>query len=143
MLDLTRRIHHDFTFDPTATVISTPLAEVFEHRRGVCQDFAHFEVAALRAVGLAARYVSGYIRTGNAERGTSLAGSDASHAWVGVFCPDVGWIDVDPTNDLVVREEHIVLGWGRDYGDVSPIRGVILGGGEHSLSVEVTVRPVS
>jgi transglutaminase-like putative cysteine protease len=142
VFDLTRRIHDDFTFDAAATEVSTPLAEVMENRRGVCQDFAHVELAALRSVGIAARYVSGYIRTYQAANGTRLAGADVSHAWVSVFCPGVGWIDVDPTNNLVAREEHIVLAWGRDYGDVSPIRGVILGGGEHALSVAVDVVPL-
>jgi transglutaminase-like putative cysteine protease len=141
--DLTRRIHDDFVFDSTATVIATPLAEVMEQRRGVCQDFAHVEIAALRAMGLPARYVSGYIRTYRADGGPNLAGTDASHAWVSVFCPGVGWVDFDPTNDLVVKDEHIVLAWGRDYGDVSPIRGVLLGGGEHTLEVAVDVKPTA
>jgi transglutaminase-like putative cysteine protease len=143
VLDLTRRIHRDFAFDPEATVVTTPLVEVMQRRRGVCQDFAHLEIAALRGMGLAARYVSGYIRTYRSNRGPNLAGADASHAWVSVFCPGAGWIDVDPTNDLVVREEHIVLAWGRDYSDVSPIRGVILGGGEHALDVVVEVVPAA
>jgi transglutaminase-like putative cysteine protease len=143
VLDLTRRIHRDFAFDPEATIVTTPLAEVMEQRRGVCQDFAHLEVAGLRAMGLAARYVSGYIRTYRKPDGPALAGADASHAWVSVFCPGLGWVDVDPTNDLVVGEEHIVLAWGRDYGDVSPIRGVILGGGEHVLDVAVDVAPAA
>lgn len=138
-LDLTHRIKRDFVYDPAATEIATPVAEVVERRRGVCQDFAHVQLAALRAMGLAARYVSGYIRT---IGGTALAGSDASHAWVSVFCPGAGWIDLDPTNDLLVQEDHIVLAWGRDYGDVSPVRGVILGGGEHQLDVAVEVRPL-
>jgi transglutaminase-like putative cysteine protease len=139
-LDLTARIHSDFRYDPEATEIATPVAEVMQGRRGVCQDFAHVELAALRSLGLAARYVSGYIRTSG---GTRLAGADASHAWISVFCPGTGWVDLDPTNNLVVREDHIVLAWGRDYGDVSPVRGVILGGGEHRLDVAVEVRPLS
>lgn len=138
--DLTSRIHRDFVFEPGATTVSTPVSQVLEQRRGVCQDFAHLELAALRALGLAARYVSGYIRTYHAET-DGLKGSDASHAWVSFFCPGHGWIDVDPTNDLVVAEEHIVLAWGRDYDDVSPIRGVMLGGGNHFLNVAVTVTP--
>jgi transglutaminase-like putative cysteine protease len=141
--DLTRRIHRDFAFDPAATVIATPLAEVMELRRGVCQDFAHLQLAAMRAMGLPARYVSGYIRTYAADGGPNLAGADASHAWVSVFCPGAGWVDFDPTNDLIVGDEHIVLAWGRDYGDVSPIRGVLLGGGEHSLEVAVDVMPAA
>jgi transglutaminase-like putative cysteine protease len=138
--DLTSRIHRDFAFEAGATTVSTPVSEVLEQRRGVCQDFAHLELAALRALGLAARYVSGYIRTYH-EGKDGLKGSDASHAWVSFFCPGHGWIDVDPTNDLVVGEEHIVLAWGRDYDDVSPIRGVMLGGGDHFLNVAVTVTP--
>lgn len=139
--DLTTRIHRDFVFDPEATLVTTPLAEVMQLRRGVCQDFAHLELAALRALGLAARYVSGYIRTYSKDGGQPTKGSAASHAWVSFFCPDVGWIDVDPTNDLLVDDEHIVLAWGRDYDDVSPVRGVVLGGGEHFLNVAVTVTP--
>jgi transglutaminase-like putative cysteine protease len=141
VLDLTQRIHREFTFDPTATELTTPLAEIIEKQRGVCQDFAHAEVAALRAIGLAARYVSGYIRTYPASGRTRRVGADASHAWASVYCPGSGWIDVDPTNNLVVGEEHIVLAWGRDYGDVSPVRGVILGSGDHTLSVSVDVTP--
>ncbi len=139
VLDLTRRIHREFTFDPQATELTTPLAEIIETQRGVCQDFAHAEIAALRSLGLAARYISGYIRTYPAPGRPRLAGADASHAWASVYCPAIGWIDVDPTNNLVVGEEHIVLAWGRDYGDVSPVRGVILGSGEHSLAVSVDV----
>jgi transglutaminase-like putative cysteine protease len=142
VLDLTARIKRDFTFDPAATVVTTPLAEVMANRRGVCQDFAHLQIAALRSFGLAARYVSGYIRSYRVS-GPDLAGADASHAWVSVFSPGAGWIDVDPTNDLVAKEEHIVLAWGRDYGDVTPIRGVILGGGEHTLDVAVKVEATS
>jgi transglutaminase-like putative cysteine protease len=146
--DLTRRIHRDFAYDTEATDLATPVAEVVRLRRGVCQDFAHVELAALRSLGLAARYVSGYIRTGHGtplagrQPGSALTGADASHAWVSVFCPGSGWVDLDPTNDLVVGEDHIVLAWGRDYGDVSPVRGVILGGGEHKLEVAVEVRPL-
>ncbi|HMK69188.1 MAG TPA: transglutaminase family protein [Stellaceae bacterium] len=142
-LDLNQRIHRDFIFDGNATLISTPLSEVMRRRRGVCQDFAHLSLAAYRAMGLAARYVSGYIRTHHEQNGPVLAGADASHAWVSVYCPGVGWVDLDPTNDLVVSEEHIVLAWGRDYGDISPIRGVILGGGEHTLDVAVDVVPIA
>jgi len=139
--DLTQRIHRDFTFEPGATSVSTPVADVMQQRRGVCQDFAHLEIAALHAMGLAARYVSGYIHSHRMSGDGALTGADASHAWVSFFCPGTGWIDVDPTNDLVVGDEHIVLAWGRDYEDVSPIRGVMLGGGDHSLTVAVTVTP--
>jgi len=142
VLDLTRRIHQDFTFDPEATIVSTPVEEVMARRRGVCQDFAHVEIAALRSLGLPARYVSGYIRTYAAQGDSGLIGADASHAWVAVYCPGTGWIGVDPTNDLIAGEEHILVAWGRDYSDVSPIRGVVLGGGEHRLQIAVEVTPV-
>jgi len=142
VLDLTRRIHDGFVFDPSATEMTTPLTEVLERQRGVCQDFAHAQIAALRSLGLAARYVSGYIRTYGALNGPRLVGADASHAWVSVWCPGPGWVDVDPTNNMVVDDEHIVLAWGRDYGDVSPICGVILGTGEHTLTVGVDVAPL-
>jgi transglutaminase-like putative cysteine protease len=141
-LDLNRRIRAEFTFDTRATGVATAVREVMQLRRGVCQDFAHVMIACIRAMGLAARYVSGYIRTHAPAGQTRRIGADASHAWVGVFVPGVGWIDLDPTNDLVVSDEHVVLGWGRDYGDVSPIRGVILGGGAHRLDVAVDLRPL-
>ena len=137
--DLTAHIHREFKFDPTATTISTPLAEVLEKRRGVCQDFAHLQIACLRALGLPARYVSGYLETVPPPGQTRLVGSDASHAWVSFFCPSLGWIDVDPTNNLFPSMQHITLGWGRDYSDVSPVRGVILGAGKHDLKVSVDV----
>ncbi|MDB5409844.1 MAG: transglutaminase domain protein [Rhodospirillales bacterium] len=141
-LDLTRRIHREFTFDTEATEVTTPLSEILVKRRGVCQDFAHTEVAALRAMGLAARYVSGYIRTYAAHGKARRVGADASHAWASVYCPGSGWIDLDPTNNMVVGQEHITLAWGRDYGDVSPVRGVILGSGDHRLAVSVDVEPL-
>jgi transglutaminase-like putative cysteine protease len=141
-LDLTRRIHREFTFDTEATEVTTPLAEILTKRRGVCQDFAHTEVAALRAMGLASRYVSGYIRTYAAHGKARRVGADASHAWASVYVPGSGWIDLDPTNNLIVGEEHIILAWGRDYGDVSPVRGVILGSGDHTLAVSVDVEPL-
>jgi transglutaminase-like putative cysteine protease len=140
--DLTGRIHREFKFDATATTVSTPLAEVLEKRRGVCQDFAHLQIACLRALGLAARYVSGYLETVPPPGQTKLVGSDASHAWVSFFCPGIGWIDVDPTNNLFPSMQHITLGWGRDYSDVSPLRGVILGAGGHDLKVAVDVVPL-
>ena len=140
--DLTRRIFHDFTYDSTATDLSTPLGTVLKQRRGVCQDFAHVQVAAMRAMGLAARYVSGYLRTRPPPGRERLRGADASHAWVAVWCGDLaGWVHLDPTNDLVARNEHVVSAWGRDYSDVSPVRGVILGGGSHNLSVAVDLVP--
>ncbi|MFN4087640.1 MAG: transglutaminase N-terminal domain-containing protein [Alphaproteobacteria bacterium] len=143
--DLTTRIHRDFTYVPGATDLSTPVATVMADRRGVCQDFAHVMIAGLRAVGLPARYVSGYLRTYPPAGADphALRGADATHAWVGVWCgPELGWIEFDPTNDLVVDEEHIVLAYGRDFGDISPLRGVILGGGDHQPSVAVTVEPL-
>jgi transglutaminase-like putative cysteine protease len=146
LLDLNTRVHRDFEFDPAATSVSTPLAEVLQHRRGVCQDFAHLMIGCLRAFGLAARYVSGYILTEPPEGQARLVGSDASHAWVSVYCPDpagggLDWIDLDPTNDCLAGPGHVTLGWGRDFSDVTPTRGVILGGGEQELFVGVTVAP--
>jgi|SRR5579871_900247 len=139
VIDLTDRIHHDFTFDPKATSVATPVNQVFESRRGVCQDFAQLEIACLRSLGLPARYVSGYLETKPPPGRPRLPGADASHAWVSVYCPGAGWIDVDPTSNLAPANRHITLGWGRDFSDVSPIRGVILGGGEHALTVAVDV----
>jgi transglutaminase-like putative cysteine protease len=141
VLDLNARIKKDFVFDPRATAVATPVEQVMGLRRGVCQDFAHVMIACLRAHGLAARYVSGYVRTYPQAGQPRRVGADASHAWVGVWVPGTGWVDVDPTNDLVVKDEHVVIGWGRDYSDISPIRGVILGGGAHELSVSVDLAP--
>lgn len=140
--DLTRRIRADFAYTPGATDISTPLAEVFARRVGVCQDFAHVQIAALRALGLPAAYVSGYIRTYRDPGEAALRGADASHAWVAVWCGDAGWVHLDPTNDLVAREEHVIVAWGRDFADVSPVRGIILGGGHHTYGVEVELMPL-
>jgi transglutaminase-like putative cysteine protease len=141
VLDLTLRIHGDFKFDPKATTIATPLEEVFKNRRGVCQDFAHLQIACLRSLGLPARYVSGYLETDPPPDQPRLVGADASHAWVSFFCTGIGWIDVDPTNSVLPATRHVTVAWGRDYNDVSPIRGVILGSGGHSLSVAVDVAP--
>ena len=141
-IELTGRIFRDFTYDPTATTVATPLEEVLRKRRGVCQDFAHLQVACLRSMGLAARYVSGYILSGTNDGEQHLTGSQASHAWVSVFVPGTGWFDVDPTNNMTRSMEHISLAWGRDYEDVSPVRGVVLGGGEHTLAVDVNVVPL-
>ncbi len=142
VLDLTLRIYGDFKFDNKATTISTPLEEVFKNRGGVCQDFAHVQIACLRSLGLPARYVSGYIETQPPPGRPRLAGADASHAWLAFYCHGLGWIDVDPTNNLLPTTRHITLAWGRDYSDVSPLRGVILGGGKHLLKVAVDVVPV-
>ena len=136
--DLNRRIRCDFVFRPGATAIATPVATVLRQRAGVCQDFAHLMISALRALGLPARYISGYIRTRPPPGQSKRRGCDQSHAWVGAWLgPEHGWLDLDPTNDLIVSDEHVILGWGRDYADVSPVRGVLLGGGAHSLSVSV------
>lgn len=140
--DLNRRIFTDFKYDPVATTVATPLEEVLEKRRGVCQDFAHLAIASLRSLGLPARYVSGYLRTRPPAGKQRLVGADASHAWFSVFCPDVGWVDFDPTNNLMPAEEHITVAFGRDYTDVSPVTGVITGGGEHEVKVSVDVEPV-
>ena len=142
-LDLNRRIHEDFEFDNSATGVATPLAQVLEQRRGVCQDFAHLMTGCLRVLGLPARYVSGYILTTPPAGQARLVGADASHAWVSVFCPQAGWVDLDPTNNLVVDCAHITLAWGRDFSDVAPMRGVIVGGGEQELRVKVTVTPLA
>jgi len=139
---LMNRIHEELTFDPKATTVSTPVMEVFERRRGVCQDFAHLMLSCLRSLGLAARYVSGYLLTHPPAGRPRLVGADASHAWVSVYCPELGWIDADPTNGIFPSLEHVTLGWGRDYDDVIPLRGVLLGGGDHELEIAVTVTPV-
>lgn len=141
-LDLTHRIFDDFDFDDTATEISTPLEQVLKGRRGVCQDFAHLMIGCLRSLGLPIRYVSGYILTHPPEGQARLIGADASHAWVSVFCPSLGWVDFDPTNRCLVQCDHITLGWGRDFSDVTPMRGIVLGGGEQVLDVRVTVTPM-
>lgn len=140
---LMNRIHTELAFDPKATTVSTPVMEVFERRRGVCQDFAHLMLSCLRSIGLASRYVSGYLLTRPPPGRKRLVGADASHAWVSVYCPDYGWVDADPTNGLFPTLEHVTLGWGRDYDDVIPLRGVLLGGGEHELEIKVTVAPVA
>jgi transglutaminase-like putative cysteine protease len=138
---LMTRIHEEFTFDPRATTVSTPVMEVFSSRRGVCQDFAHLMLSCLRSIGLAARYVSGYVLTHPPPGKPRLVGADASHAWVSVYCLDHGWVDLDPTNGTLPSLEHVTLAWGRDYDDVIPLRGVLLGGGTHELEIAVTVMP--
>jgi transglutaminase-like putative cysteine protease len=141
-IDLMHRIHARFVFDASATVVTTPLSLVLERDRGVCQDFAHVAIACLRSLGLAARYVSGYLLTDPPPGQPRLIGADASHAWLSIYCPAHGWVDLDPTNDVVVGRRHVVLAWGRDYGDVTPLRGVLLGGAEHTLTVGVSVLPL-
>jgi transglutaminase-like putative cysteine protease len=143
VLDLTRRINREFSYDATATTVATPVDDVLRSRRGVCQDFAHLELACLRALRLPARYVSGYILTRPPAGKERLVGADASHAWLSVWVPGCGWVDVDPTNDLVVSVEHITLAWGREYSDISPVNGAIFGGGAHSVQVGVDVVPVA
>jgi transglutaminase-like putative cysteine protease len=142
--DLMHRIFADFTYVPGATTVNTPLAEVFEKRRGVCQDYSHVMIACLRSLGLSARYVSGYLRTAPVtavDSAPELIGADASHAWVAVYAPPFGWVPLDPTNNRRVGRDHVTLTWGRDFGDVSPLRGVIQGGGEHTVTVNVAVMP--
>jgi transglutaminase-like putative cysteine protease len=143
VLDLSRRIFRDFKYDPVATTVATPLEEVLAKRRGVCQDFAHLAIASLRSLGLAARYVSGYLRTRPVPGKERLVGADASHAWFSVHCPGLGWVDFDPTNNLMPAEDHVTVAYGRDYGDVSPVSGVITGGGRHEVKVAVKVEPVA
>ncbi|MGH8230768.1 MAG: transglutaminase family protein [Steroidobacteraceae bacterium] len=136
---LMAKMRREFTYAPGSTDIATPLLEVLARRTGVCQDFAHLMIACLRSAGLSARYVSGYLHTQDAD---GQRGADASHAWVEAFAPPYGWIGFDPTNNLYTQQQHIALAWGRDFGDVSPLRGVILGGGAHRLSVQVSVRQI-
>ncbi|MBC7780801.1 MAG: transglutaminase family protein [Proteobacteria bacterium] len=137
--DLMERIYREFRYDPEFTTLSTPLARVLTHRRGVCQDFAHLAIGCLRAQGLAARYVSGYIETLPPPGQPRLIGADASHAWFSVYAPDIGWVDFDPTNNQVPGTHHITVAWGRDYSDVTPLKGIIFGGGKMSLKVAVDV----
>ncbi len=141
-MDLTSRIFHEFQYRGGVSNVSTPVSEVFAMRQGVCQDFAHLQIACLRSLGLAARYVSGYLLTRPPEGEEKLVGSDASHAWLSVYAGDAGWVDFDPTNDMIPGVDHITFAWGRDYGDVSPINGIIVGGGAHQISVAVDVNPV-
>jgi transglutaminase-like putative cysteine protease len=142
-LELNQRIFQEFKYDPQATTISTPIRDVLANRKGVCQDFAHLMIGCLRSIGLAARYVSGYLLTTPPPGKEKLVGADATHAWLSAYLPGYGWVDFDPTNNLVPSDKHITLAWGRDYDDISPIKGVILGGGSHSMKVEVTMTPSS
>ncbi len=141
-LDVNSYIHREFKYTGGVTDVYTEVGNVLNNRMGVCQDFAHVAIAALRALGLAARYVSGYILSQTDEDLPTLIGAEASHAWIAVFCPEFGWVDFDPTNDQITSDQHITLGWGRDYADVAPTRGSILGGGQQSLNVEVRVRRI-
>ena len=136
------RVHADFRYDTTVTDASTPIDRVFEIRAGVCQDLAHVGIASLRALGLPARYVSGYLLTQPPPGRPRLLGADASHAWFSVYAPPFGWVDLDPTNNLLPGDEHITLAWGRDYADVAPINGIVTGGGDHVIEVGVDVLPM-
>lgn len=141
--DLMQRIYAEFKYDPEFSTIATPLTEVMKHRSGVCQDFAHLAIGCLRSRGLAARYVSGYIETAPPPGKERLIGADASHAWFSVFHPGFGWLDFDPTNNQLPADRHITVAWGRDYADVTPLRGVAFGGGKHNLKVAVDVLPIT
>ncbi len=142
-LDLMGRIYNDFEYDKTASNVDTSVSEVLSHRKGVCQDFAHLGISCLRSHGLPARYVSGYLETIPPEGQPKLVGADASHAWFSVYIPDYGWIDCDPTNNMVPNESYITVAWGRDYSDVAPAKGVVTGGGAHDLAVQVDVARLS
>lgn len=142
-LDLMTRIYKEFKYEGGVTDISTPIDRVLSERRGVCQDFAHLQIACLRSLGLPARYVSGYLLTHPAAGKPKLVGADASHAWLSVWVPEHGWVDLDPTNNIAPVDEHITVAWGRDYGDVSPINGLVLGGGHHVVDVSVDVAPIA
>ena len=136
---LTRHIHAQFTYQGGVTDVHTPVADVLRSRMGVCQDFAHIAIAAFRQLGLSARYVSGYILS-QLDNRPALVGAEASHAWLSVYCSEFGWVDFDPTNNQLTSDQHIVLAWGRDYADVAPTRGSLLGGGTQLLNVDVQVR---
>ncbi len=140
--NLVQRIYQEFTYTPEATTVSTPLNEVLEHRQGVCQDFAHVAIGCLRTHGIPARYVSGYLETTVPDGQPQLTGTAASHAWVSVYCPGQGWIDFDPTNNNIPTDQHITVAWGRDYSDVAPLKGVVVGGDSPTLDVAVTVERV-
>lgn len=141
-MDLTSRIFNDFEYEGGVSDVSTPVRQVLKMRKGVCQDFAHLEIACLRSLGLAARYISGYLLTHPPPGQPKLVGSDASHAWLAVWAGELGWVDLDPTNNVLPDTEHITVAWGRDYGDVSPMNGFIIGGGAHTVDVGVDVTPV-
>jgi len=136
--DLCHRIYSEFKYDPRATTISTPVDEVLKSRRGVCQDFAHVMISCLRSLGLPARYISGYLRSGK-----DTVGHEASHAWCSVYCPGFGWLDFDPTNDVMPQSNHLTIAYGRDYSDVAPVNGVAIGGGEQMINVSVEVLPAN
>ena len=139
--ELMQRIYTDFQFMPDVTSVSTPITEVMEKKKGVCQDFAQIAIACIRSIGLPARYVSGYIETIPPPGKEKLVGTDASHAWFSIYIPKFGWVDFDPTNNQIPENQHIVVGWGRDYYDVPPLKGVVYGSGSSKLKVSVDIRP--
>ncbi len=141
--DLMRRIYTEFSYSPGVTTASTPLAQVIKRKKGVCQDFAHFAIACLRSLGLAARYVSGYLETIPPPGEVKLVGADASHAWFAVYAPEIGWLDFDPTNNVKPGDQHVTVAWGRDFSDVSPLKGITIGGGNHMVMVSVDVARIS
>jgi transglutaminase-like putative cysteine protease len=142
VMELTARVHRDFVYDSRATTVNTSVTDVFRLKRGVCQDFAHLQIAMLRAAGIPCRYVSGYLRTIPPPGQPRLVGADASHAWLSVYLGGGEWVDLDPTNNQLCAQDHITLAWGRDYGDVPPLTGVFMGGGQHQLTVSVDVQPL-
>lgn len=144
VMELTQRIYRDFEYSPEATTVATPLEEVLANKQGVCQDFAHLQIGCLRALGFPAKYISGYIETLPAPGKERLVGADATHAWISVYSPSEGWFEFDPTNNCLVSEQHIITAWGRDYFDITPLRGVIFGGGDKpALNVSVDVERLS
>jgi transglutaminase-like putative cysteine protease len=143
MLDLNKRINNDFKFTPGFTDISTPLEEVFKHRKGVCQDFAHFSLACVRSLGLAAKYVSGYIETIPPPGKPKMVGADASHAWNAIYIPSIGWVEFDATNNLLVKDQHIRVAFGRDFGDIVPLKGIVYSNGGQKMVVTVDVSRLS
>jgi transglutaminase-like putative cysteine protease len=142
VLDLIKKIYTEFQFKSGATNVNTPLKTVLKERKGVCQDFSHLAIASLRSVGIPAKYVSGYIETLPPKGKVKLEGSDASHAWISVYVPEMGWCEFDPTNNMIPQQRHIVTAYGRDFADVSPLKGIIFSSGDHKVKVEVDVIPL-
>jgi len=142
-IDLMNRIHAEYRYEGGVTDVYTPVDTVIAEKRGVCQDFAHLQISGLRSLGIPSRYVSGYLQTVAPAGGTRMVGADASHAWLSIWVPGTGWVDLDPTNNLLPGDRHITVAWGRDYGDVSPINGLVLGGGAQKMEVAVNVEPVA
>jgi transglutaminase-like putative cysteine protease len=142
VLDLIKKIYTEFKFKSGATNVNTPIKTVLKERKGVCQDFSHLAIACLRSVGIPAKYVSGYIETLAPKGKPKLEGSDASHAWISVYIPEMGWCEFDPTNNMIPEQRHIITAYGRDFADVSPLKGIIFSSGEHKVKVEVDVIPL-